>query len=222
MDSSAATSTCTPSAARRSRSSTSSSTVAHGCSTYSRPGPSNDTGPVPGARETSAARTAWSRTRTAWAASATDHAPLASTRTRAPGRACRTAATRATSSTRCCPFSATLTLTVIHPGKRSRIAATSPAGTAGTVALTGTRERTGGGGPCHAISTAEASQWAASGSWYSPNGPNSPHPAGPSIRTSSRSVMPRNRTRIGRATTWTRASRSSIDSGPGTDVMGPR
>jgi hypothetical protein len=27
---------------------------------------------------------------------------------------------------------------------------------------------------------------------------------------------------MGRATTWTRASRSSIDSGPGTDVMAPR
>ena len=41
------------------------------------------------------------------------------------------------------------------------------------------------------------------------NAPNSPQPAGPSISATSRSVMPRNRTRIGSATTCSRSSRSS-------------
>src|SRR5699024_5681030 len=140
-------STSTPSRSSRARNATSSATGAHACSPYSRPGPPSGTGPVPGARLASAARTAWSRTRIACAASPPAHPPLASTRTLAPGRAWRTAATRATSSTSSCPSSATLTLTVVQPGNRSRTPATSPAATAGTVAVTAARRRRGGGRP---------------------------------------------------------------------------
>ena len=47
------------------------------------------------------------------------------------------------------------------------------------------------------------------GGSYSRNAPNSPQPAGPSISATSRTVMPRKRTRIGSATTCRRSSRSS-------------
>ncbi len=57
----------------------------------------------------------------------------------------------------------------------------------------------------------EASQWAASGGSYSRNAPNSPQPDGPSINATSRTVMPRKRTRIGNETTCRRSSRSSSD-----------
>ena len=50
----------------------------------------------------------------------------------------------------------------------------------------------------------------AASAWpYSRNAPNSPQPAGPSISATSRTVMPRKRTRIGSATTCRRSSRSS-------------
>ena len=64
------------------------------------------------------------------------------------------------------------------PSNRATTAGTSAAGTAGTVALTGTRSRTG---PAtrHTRLDADASQRADSSSPYSRNGPNSPQPAGP-------------------------------------------
>ena len=54
----------------------------------------------------------------------------------------------------------------------------------------------------------DASQCAASRGPYSTKAPNSPQPVGPSISATSRTVMPRNRTRIGSATTCSRSSRS--------------
>ncbi|CAG6930818.1 hypothetical protein PICSAR107_04145 [Mycobacterium avium subsp. paratuberculosis] len=110
----------------RRRSSASSPTVAHGCSRYSS-GPS--------ALSARAAR----------AASSTLQPPLASTRT--VGTKSRTAFTRATSSARVWPGSATLTLAVRAPGKRASTSGTAAGGTAGTVALIGIRSRrTGGAG----------------------------------------------------------------------------
>ena len=61
--------------------------------------------------------------------------PLASTRT--TGITARTASTRAMSSARVCPGSATFTLAVAAPGKRASTSGTRSAGTAGTVALIG-------------------------------------------------------------------------------------
>src|SRR6185295_17156677 len=75
------------------------------------------------------------------------------------------------------------------------------AGTAGTVAFTGTASRRGAGQPAQAASTAAASQRAASASPYSTNGANSPHPAGPCSSAASRSVSPRNGTVSGTRTT---------------------
>jgi hypothetical protein len=73
--------------------------------------------------------------------------------------------------------------------------------TAGTVALTSTRSRTGAGQPSSAASRAQAHQARASASSYSTNGQNSPQPAGPSTSASSRVVIPRKRVRRGSATT---------------------
>ena len=161
IDSSAATGTSTPLRANRTRSSRSSSTDAQGCSAYSS---------RYAARALSAS-TAWS----------TSQAPFASTRMRACGPiASRTAATRHTSSASDWPRSATLTFAVRQPGNRSRTARTCSAGTAGTVALTGTLVRRGSGHPRQADSTADASHREASAGAYSRNGENSPHPAGPS------------------------------------------
>ena len=76
-------------------------------------------------------------------ASGTLQPPLASTRT--VGTTARTASTRATSSASVCPGSATFTLAVAAPGNRASTSSTCPAGTAGTVALTGMRVRSAGG-----------------------------------------------------------------------------
>ena len=65
--------------------------------------------------------------------------------------------------------------------------------TAGTIALTGTRSRTGAGQPTCAASTAAASHGTHSASSYSANGQNSPHPAGPSMSIPSRTVIRRKR-----------------------------
>jgi len=182
IDSSAATWTSMPLRANVIRSDASSSTLAHGCSAYSSP-------------------YAASR-RSASVASATVQPPLASTRTCAAGPiASRTAATRSTSSWSRWPRSATLTLAVVHPSYRWRTSATSPAGTAGTVALTGTDVRTGSGHPTHPASSAAASQRDDSTSSYSGNGANSPHPFGPRISAASRTITPLNPTRIGMLTT---------------------
>ena len=71
-------------------------------------------------------------------------------------------------------------------------------GTAGSVAFTGTRSRTGGGQPSQAASTAAASHRDDSAGPYSRNGANSPQPAGPRTRASSRWSTPRNRRCSGR------------------------
>src|SRR6476646_7817125 len=100
---------------------------------------------------------------TAASASSTDQAALASTRSfPLRPKASRTAATRSTSSASTWPASATLTFAVVQPGKRASTASTSAAGTAGTVAFTGTRSRTGGGGGVVQASSAAASQREAS------------------------------------------------------------
>ena len=95
-----------------------------------------------------------------------------------------------------CPASATLTFAVRQP-EPVTIARACSGPTAGTVTLTGTLLRTGAGQPTAAASSAQASQRAHSRGPYSANGENSPQPAGPSIRAPSRTVMPRNRLRIG-------------------------
>ena len=152
------------------RSSAISSSVAHGCSAYSRP-----------KRSSSASM------RVAWA---TSQRPFASIRTLPSGpRASRTASTRAMSSASDWPRSATLTLAVRQPDDAA-ISCARPAGTAGTVTLTGTWARTGAGQPAVAASSALASQRALSRGPYSANGENSPQPAGPWIRAPSRTVMP--------------------------------
>ena len=122
-----------------SRSLARSSTVAHGCSTYSR---------LPTA----------SSVLTAMRASSTDHPPFASMRTRPDGpMASRTASTRSTSSASTWPRSATLTFAVVHPERRTMSAACSGP-TAGTVQLMGMRSRTGSGHGRSAESMAPASQ----------------------------------------------------------------
>ena len=140
-------------------------------------------------------------------ASSTVQPPFASMRT-LPMSA-RVAATRATSSSRVCPGSATLTFAVPAPGYRCSNASTSSAGMAGTVALTGTVSRTAAGGPTQAASMPARSHEAASGSSYSTNGPNSPQPAGPAKTIVSRVVRPRNLVRIGRRTATAEARTSS-------------
>jgi hypothetical protein len=91
-------------------------------------------------------------------ASSTDHAPLASIRTRPNGpMASRTASTRSRSSASTWPRSATLTLAVLHPERRTMSAACSGP-TGGTVQLTGTSSRTGSGHGRSAESMALASQ----------------------------------------------------------------
>ncbi len=172
IDSSAASGTRT---ARRT--SAISSSVAHGCSAYSRP-----------KRSSSASM------RVAWA---TSQRPFTSTRTLPSGpRASRTASTRAISSASDWPRSATLIFAVRQPDPAA-ISCARAAGTAGTVTLTGTWSRTGAGKPAVAASSALASQRALSRGPYSANGENSPHPAGPWIRAPSRTVMPRNFVVIG-------------------------
>ncbi|BAS10501.1 hypothetical protein AHiyo4_39230 [Arthrobacter sp. Hiyo4] len=163
--------------------------VGTGCSAYSSP-------------------TAASRVR-AHTAVGTSHPPLASTRMAASGNAERTAATRAASSSSVCPCSATLILTASTRPNRARTSGTRSAETAGTVALTGITERTGEGKPCQLASMAAASQREASASAYSGNGQNSPQPSGPRSSSVSRSMMPRNFTRMGRLTTCAEASSSS-------------
>ena len=179
-----------PQSARRSRSSTSSSTSAHGCSRYSR---SNS-----------------ARACTARSASSTFQPPFASSRTR-PSEpiAARTARTRATSSARVCPRSATLTFAVRQPSNRASTADTSAAVTAGTVAFTGTRSRRAAGWVRQPKSIAAASQTDASSSPYSRKGENSVHPSGPRRSSASRWLTPRNRVTRGRETTRAAARRSA-------------
>ncbi len=105
-----------------------------GCSAYSSP-------------------TADSRVRAATAAG-TSQPPLASTRMAASGSASRTASTRAASSARVCPGSATLILTASTRPKRARMSGTRSAATAGTVALTGMLVRSGAGKPSQPASMA--------------------------------------------------------------------
>ena len=128
--------------------------------------------------------------------------PLASTRMRpsAPSAA-RTAATRAVSSARLWPGSATLIFTVRHPGKRASTAGTSSAVTAGMVAFTRIVSRSAGGAGFQPKSMAAASQADASVSPYSVKGENSVHPSGPSMSMASRTSIPRNREVSGRLTT---------------------
>ncbi|MCY1218009.1 hypothetical protein D9M72_299420 [compost metagenome] len=144
-------------------------------------------------------------------AAGTSQPPFASTRMAASGRALRTAATRAASSSSVWPRSATLILTASTRPKRARTSGTRSAGMAGTVALTGITDRSGGGNPCQPASTAEASQRDASASPYSGKGQNSPQPSGPSSRRASRCVMPRNFTRMGRLTTCAEATSCSTE-----------
>src|SRR3954454_10104424 len=174
IDSSAAIGTCT-----RRRTAASSSTEAHGCSTYSS---------APAARSIAAM---------AATASSTSQKPLASTRTspEAPS-ASRTASRRASASARLCPGSATFTFAVRQPPARTIRAACS-APTAGTVTFTGTRSRLAAGQPSSAASRAARSHGAATAASYSRNGLNSPHPVRPRISRPSRTVMPRNRVVIG-------------------------
>ncbi len=93
-------------------------------------------------------------------ASATDQAPLASTRMAPAGpSASRTAATRATSAASTSaktPRSATLTLAVRQPDAATSRCAVAGS-TTGTVVLTGTRSRRGAGQPIPAASSADAS-----------------------------------------------------------------
>ena len=171
IDSSAASGTPT-----RLRSSASSARLAHGCSAYSRPN---------GASARSIA-----------VACPTSQPPLASTRIRPDGpSASRTASTRAMSSASACPASATLTFAVRQPAAAT-ISAARCGPTAGTVTLTPIRSRTGAGQPADAASSAQASHGAHSRGPYSANGENSPQPTGPWISAPSRTVMPRNRSRI--------------------------
>ena len=103
------------------------SIVAHGCSTYSR----------------SNGASAWM----ACSASSTFQPPFASMRMRPSGpSASRTARTRATSAARVSSPLATFTFAVRHPGNRASTARTLSGSTAGTVALTGIRSRSAGGG----------------------------------------------------------------------------
>ena len=198
IDSSAAIRTSIPLCARAVRTSRSSSTLAHGCSTYSSP---------KGASRVIAS-TAWS----------TDQPPLASSRTAPPSpMTSRTAATRSTSSARDCPRSATLTLAVSHPSKRAMTPGTASGATAGTVALHGISSRRGVGQPMCAASTAAASQRLASGGSYSRKGANSPHPIGPRMSATSRCSTPRKRTRRGIETTRSPSRRSSTG---GSEVTG--
>ncbi len=173
IDSSAATGTAT-----FRRTAASSSTVRHGCSTYSSP-----------TRSSSATiRTAVS----------TSQPPFASTRTRPAGpSASRTASTRARSSASVWPGSATLTLAVRQPADARTMSAAACGPTAGTVTLTGTEVRSGAGQPRSAASRAAASHGTHSAASYSQNGDHSPQPAAPRSRTPSRTSMPRNRVRIG-------------------------
>ena len=154
--------------------------MAHGCSTYSSP---------PAARSSAAIDDT---------AVSTSHRPLTSMRTRPSGpSASRTASSRAWSSAGVCPGSATLTLAVRQP-PRVTTACASSGPTAGTVTLTGTEARTGAGQSPAAASSAQRSHGAATPASYSRNGLNSPHPAAPRSSRPSRTVMPRNRVRIGR------------------------
>ena len=128
-------------------------------------------------------------------ASSTDHAPLASTRIRPDGpSASRTASSRAWSSARVWPGSATLTLAVVHPPE-STISRACSGPTAGTVTLTGTTSRTGSGQSPAAASSAHRSHGSATAGSYSRNGLHSPQPASPRRSIPSRTVMPRNRVR---------------------------
>src|SRR6478735_7335214 len=162
----------------RRRTAASSSTVAHGCSTYSSP---------PAARSST-----FSDAR----AVSTSQAPLASTRIRPPGpSASRTASSLAWSSARVPVASATFTLAVRQPDRATRACASSAEST-GTVTLTGTRSRTGSGQSPAAASSAQRSQAAASSASYSRNGLHSPQPASPRMSVPSRTVIPRKRTRM--------------------------
>src|SRR5205814_10211854 len=115
--------------------------------------------------------------------------------------------TRAVSASGGWPGSATFTLAVWQPDPAT-MARARPGPTAGTVTLTGTWARTGAGQPDVAASSAQASQRAHSRGPYSGKGENSPQPAGPSISAPSRTVMPRNRVRIGIANARRLGSRS--------------
>ncbi len=132
-------------------------------------------------------------------AASTSQAALASTLIAPAGpRPSRTAASRSASSARDDRGSATLTFAVRPPEARTSRCA-SAGGTTGTVQLTGTRSRSGPGHPEVAASTALSSHGTHSSSPYSRKGENSPQPAGPRSRTPSRTVMSRNRVRIGMA-----------------------
>src|SRR5579875_372860 len=173
-DSSAASGTST-----RRRSPAISSSVAHGCSAYSRPNLLSS--------------------RSIRVACGTSQLPLASTRILPSGpSASRTASTRAMSSASAWPRSATLTLAVRQPDDAAIWwARCGP--TAGTVTLTGTRSRAGAGQPAVADSRALASQRAHSRGPYPANGETSPQPAGPAMSAPSRTVIPRNFAVIGMA-----------------------
>ena len=153
--------------------------VRHGCSTYSSPPAARSSTPI---MDT---------------AVSTSHAPFASQRTRPAGpSASRTASSRSMSAGSESGESATFTFTVRQPDDAAmRCASAGP--TAGTVALTGIRPRTGSGQPTVHASSAAVSQDADSASSYSSNAENSPQPAGPSISMPSRTSMPRNRVVIG-------------------------
>src|SRR5690606_24078781 len=131
-----------------------SSTVGHGCSTYSRP---------PAAES--------SRVIDSTAVS-TSHAAFASMRTLPAGpRASRTAATRSTSAARSCPGSATLTFAVAQPDAAAIRYAAGPS-TAGMVVLTRMLARLAGGYGSVAASRAAASHLEAYSGPYSSKGEN--------------------------------------------------
>ena len=184
----------------RRRISASSSTVAHGCSMYSK---SNSLIAC-----------------AACSASSTFHPAFASIRMRPSGpSADRTARTRATSSASDCPRSATLTFAVRHPSNLARTSGTCAGSTAGTVAFTGMRSRRGCGCGCHAKSSAAASHIEASSASYSRKGENSAHPSGPWTSAASRRVTPRNGVVIGSETTRVAAS-TSATSGSAAESVG--
>ena len=134
--------------------------------------------------------------------------PLASSRNLTSGYKFLTSRMRARSSAIVCFGSATLILTVENFPARPSTLATSLAGTAGKMALTGTCFLTGSGTLSKPHSIAACNQVAASSSLYSVKAAHSLQPLGPSNTSSSRSVSPRNLVRSGMLTTLAVATRS--------------
>ena len=193
--SSAAISTGTPAARSRRRTSARPAMSGTGCSAYSSP--------------TAASRVSAST------AAGMSQPPFASTRIAASGSASRTAATRAASSSRLWPRSATLTLTASTRPKRARISGTRVRRHGGDRgvdrdAVPQRRRETlpagldRGGKPAGGLRVAIFGE-----------GAEFPQPSGPRSSRASRCRMPRNFTRIGRLTTWAPA-RSSSRPGRGT------